>query len=120
MEKRLNRKLAPKTKNWDAPIPLKIEKASLDNGIKIYFVDTGSQELMKIQGVFDAGSRLQKKPFVSKFTNILLKEGSQKYEASKIAEIMVNHGAYLNNSNNADVGTISFYILNKHFTKIMP
>ncbi len=120
MEKILNRKIAPKTRNWDLPIQLDIEKVTLDNGLEIHVVDTGTQELMKIQGVFDAGSSLQKKPFVSKFTNVLLKEGSQKYEAKVIAEIMDKHGAYLNSGTTADTATISFYILNKHFTKIMP
>lgn len=120
MDERLNRKTPPPIKNWNDPLPLKIEKVRLDNGLVIYFVDAGTQELMKIQGLFNAGVRYQDKAFVAKFTNALVPEGSRQYSARQIAEALDSHGAYLNNNTGLDTGTIGFYVLNKHFPAMMP
>ncbi len=120
MEKTLNRKIPPPIRNWHDPLPLKIEKARLDNGLYIHFVDTGTQDLMKIQGIFNAGVRYQDKAFVAKFTNALIPEGSRQYSARQIAEAMDSHGAYFNSNTGLDTGTIGFYVLNKHFASMMP
>ncbi len=116
----LNRKLPPPINNWNEPLHLFVEEVKLDNGVIIHLVETGTQELMKIQGLFPGGVRYQNKPFVAKFTNALFAEGSKKYSAKEIAEAVDRYGAYFNNSTGMDTGNISFYILNKHFPKMMP
>ena len=116
----VNRQIPPPVYQPDKLTEIDLQSFTLDNGVKMYPVDAGTQELMEIQGIFKAGSSYQPKPFVARFTNILLKEGSAKYSSSEISGILDFYGAYLNNSINLDAGTMSFFILNKHLNDVMP
>ena len=57
----LDRKIPPPIK-LDAPIRLKRpDEYTLDNGIKVYGINTGSQEVIKLEVVYRAGRPYEKK-----------------------------------------------------------
>lgn len=96
-----------------------IEKQLLDNQIPIKYIDAGSQELTKLQIVFPAGISYQEKSLQAYFTGKMLKEGSQNYSASQLAETIDFYGAFLDVKVTRDHSIIHLISLNKHLDKIL-
>ncbi len=116
----LNRKKAPDFKEIaDIGFQLPKEK-KLSNGIPIFEYNLGSQELVKVEFVFEAGTKYQQKPLVASFANAMLKEGTTTRNSLQIANAIDYYGAFLETEVNADFGTVSLYTLNKHLAKVLP
>jgi hypothetical protein len=62
------------------------EKWQLSSGIQVWGLNAGSQELVKIEFIFDAGTWFQSANLVAGLTNLFLNQGTRKYTAQKIAE----------------------------------
>ncbi len=95
------------------------EKFCLNNGIPVFSINSGTQDVVKIDLIFEAGSVRQLKPLVAFSTNMMLKEGSSKYSSSQIAEMLDYHGAYIETINQKDLTIVSLYSLNKHLEKLL-
>lgn len=120
MMKELNRNFTPNIKsvvdiNYQQPV-----KYKLDNGIPVYQLQTGSQDIVKMEFIFNAGKYYEPKPLVSWFTNKMLKEGTQNFTASQIAEKIDYYGAHLELNADKDMAYITVYTLNKYLTEILP
>ena len=92
----------------------------LDNGIPVYDTRMGDQEVLKLEIIFDSGRPVEQKRLVSRLTNRLLKEGTQKYSGKKIAELFDYYGATLQTPVNLDHARVTLYTLKKHFEKLLP
>jgi len=96
-----------------------IEKLNLDNGLPLWLMNTGSQELVKIQIAVPAGTLYQSQALISFFTNQLLKEGSKNFTASEIAEKMDFYGAFFDSKTSRDLAYINVFSLNKHLDAVL-
>ncbi|MBI9038947.1 MAG: insulinase family protein [Bacteroidales bacterium] len=114
------RKIQPEIKQIEKINLNEPEKLFLNNGIPVYSIKSGTQDVVKIDLFFEAGSIRQQKPFVAFSANMLLKEGSSKYTSSVIAELLDYHGAYIETINQKDLAIVSLYSLNKHLEKLLP
>jgi len=113
----LNRKQHPEyktIKHIDIPVP---EKISSTNGSSIFIFNTGTQDIIKIEVIFDAGSWYQEKPFVSAGVNEMLLEGTKMLNAQQIAEKLDFYGAFMQPEPTKDHGSITLYTLKKYFPK---
>ena len=99
-------------------LPL-IEKLKLDNEIPLWVINTGSQELVKLQITIPAGLIHQNKLLTAFFTNKLLKEGSEHFSAAEIAGKIDFYGAYLDSRTSRDQAYINVYCLNKHLDSVL-
>ncbi|MDA3880056.1 MAG: pitrilysin family protein [Prolixibacteraceae bacterium] len=115
----VNRKLAPGINNVYEIDYLLPEKWKLDNGIDIWGINAGSQELVKIDFMFDAGSWHQSRNLVAGMTNALMSQGTGKYSAQQIAEIFDFRGAYLQLSADQQFGNVTILTLNKYLPEIL-
>lgn len=114
-----NRLIAPKL-NPIAGLPeFQIEQLQLDNNIPVKYINVGSQKLIKLQILFPAGIAEQNKSLQAYLTGKMLKEGSDKYSASKLAEIIDFYGAFLDIKITRDHAIIHLISLNKHLDKIL-
>jgi len=116
----VNRKIAPEIKeisNLVLPDPAVFK---LDNGIPVYQVNMGTQDVMKLELVFKAGRPFESKKLVGRATARMLKEGTNTYNSAQIAEIFDFYGSSLNTPINLDTATINCYCLSKHFDKLIP
>jgi predicted Zn-dependent peptidase len=114
------RKTAPALQSIERVKLLEPEKYLLDNGVPVYLIDAGTQELCRIELVYDAGSFYQSQVLQAYFTNKCLTEGTESFTAKTIAETIDFYGAYLKSSSEKDLATISLYSLNKHLDKLLP
>jgi predicted Zn-dependent peptidase len=114
------RKIHLQSKTIETVSLVEPEKYLLDNGVPVYLINAGTQEIVKIDLIFDAGSRLQDQSLQAQFTSKCLIEGTESFDSKTIAEIVDFYGAYLKPSVTRDDAEISLYSLNKHLEKLLP
>jgi len=82
----INRTIQPPFQNIDSIKLIEPEKIILDNSIPLYTINAGTQEVLKIDLSFDAGSWYQTKPLISTTVNEMLSEGTSHLTSKEIAE----------------------------------
>jgi len=115
----LDRTIAPpfvKSSSFDLITP---DDARLSNGIDVYFVSGGSQDVLKIEFVFDAGRWFETKTAAAYFTAQLLQKGTAVKNSFQIAQIFDRYGAHVEISPGLDFVSISVYTLNKHLEPVL-
>lgn len=113
----IDRTIAPAfhtIKHIDIPQP---EIHTLSNGIPLYIINSGSQELVKIEFVFNAGMYHQAKPLIASSTNSLIETGSKNYTANQISERIDYYGGFLELETGHDLACVTLYTLNKYFNE---
>lgn len=116
----LDRKKAPEFQQVENIQFLDVTKTHLDNGIEINYIDGGSQEIIKIDFIFNAGNLFQTKPLVASSTNQLMKEGTKNYSSFEISEGIDKYGAFFETENSYDTATLTLYTLTKHLNNVLP
>jgi len=116
----LNRTLAPASKqvndiNFIAPT-----KQQLTNGIPVFTVNVGQQELVRIEFIFENVNYNQNKPLQAVTVNSLINNGTKTLSAKEIAEKVDYYGAFLQTEYGADQTTITLFSLNKHLPAVLP
>ncbi len=102
------------------PPPFPIPKSFiLSNGLKVFLIEGGSQELIKLEIIFFSGRPYESQPLIGRVTNSLLIEGSDQITGSDLAEKLDFYGTSLELPFNLDAGRISIYLLNKHFKEVL-
>lgn len=118
----MDRKIAPSIKDAiDYSLSLKpYEKHQLDNGINVYSVNAGAQDVIQLELVFFAGNCFEKQKGVAAATNFMLKNGTTTKTAFQINEAFEYYGGYLNRSCFNETATITLHTLSKHIDKMLP
>lgn len=118
----LNRSEAPYIKDAvEYQIDLKKpEKFKLDNGVDVYNVQAGTEEVVQIEWVFKAGNWFEEKKLVASAANFLIKNGTTSKSAYEINEFVDFYGAYLNRSCYNETAVVSLHCLTKQLEYILP
>jgi zinc protease len=117
-----DRKAAPKIKDaveFDLHLK-KCERFTLDNGVPVYAVDAGAQEVLQVEFVFYAGNWFEQQRSVAATTNHLLKNGTSKKTAFQLNEEFEYYGAYCNRSCYNETAVVSLSSLSKHLPVLLP
>ena len=117
-----NRKTAPEIVDAvDIKLKLKpYDYFTLDNGVPVYSIDAGAQEVLLIEWVFYAGNWYEDKNIIAATTNFMLKNGTKQKKAFAINEHFEFYGAYLNRSCFNETATITLHCLSKNFAELLP
>jgi len=116
----INRKITPEIKLIDSLNIHHPEIINLDNGIPVYSFDLATQDIVKIEFLFDAGSRHEEKILAASFANRMIKEGTKSFTSDEIADKIDYYGAHLEIQSDKDNSVVTFYSLNKHIDKTLP
>src|SRR5215204_7706703 len=118
----LNRSIAPPiTDAVNFHLELKpYEKFTLDNGVPVYAINAGAEEVMSVEMVFFAGNSFEEKNVVAAATNFLLKNGTSKKKAFQINEHFEYYGSYLNRSCYNETSTLTLHSLSRHLPELLP
>jgi predicted Zn-dependent peptidase len=92
----------------------------LKNGVKVYAVDAGVEEVMSVEWVFYAGNCFEEKNLVAATTNFLLRNGTSSKTAFQINEHFEYYGSYLNRGCFNETSTITLHCLTKHINELLP
>lgn len=96
------------------------EKFTLDNGMPVYAINAGAEEVMMVELVFFAGNSFEEKNVVAAATNFLLKNGTSKKKAFQINEHFEYYGSFLNRACYNETSTLTLHCLNKHIGELLP
>lgn len=116
----INRKIKPDTKLIDALNIFHPEVFHLDNNIPVHIINQATQDIVKIEFIFEAGSRNEEKILTASFTNRMIKEGTASYTSDEIASTIDYYGAHLETNSDKDNSIITLYTLNKYIDKTLP
>lgn len=92
----------------------------LSNGIPVYSFSAGTQEVLKIECIFDAGKSYESQHQIAKITAALLTEGTKGFSSAELAEKTDFYGATLSSRGGVDTARIRLYCMNKHLEKVLP
>jgi predicted Zn-dependent peptidase len=116
----MDRTLAPAFKQVDHIDILQAKAHNLDNGIPLFFVDAGEQDLLRVEVIFDNVAWNTAKPLQAFAANALLQEGTANYTAAQLAEKFDYYGAFLQKDYSYDQSSVVLYTLTKHLSSVLP
>jgi predicted Zn-dependent peptidase len=118
----INRQQSPEIKEaveFNITIP-PCESFQLDNQIPVYLVHADEQETLQLEWVFDAGSWYESSSLTAATVNSLLKNGTRRYTALQINEMIEYYGAFLSTRCNHEFASLTLHCLEKHVDKLLP
>lgn len=116
----LNRTVAPAFKQVNDINFIKPTAKQLKNGLPVYVVNAGDQELVRIEFIFENVNWDAQKPLQAIAVNGLINNGTKNLTAKEIAEKVDYYGAFLQTEYGADLTTITLYSLTKHLPSVLP
>jgi zinc protease len=96
------------------------EKYTLRNGVEVYAINAGAEDVLQIEWVFNAGNWFEKRNLVAASTNFLLKNGTKNKTAFQLNDHFEYYGSYLNRNCYNETATITLHCLNKHTEVLLP
>jgi predicted Zn-dependent peptidase len=96
------------------------EKFTLDNGIPVYAINAGAEEVTMAELVFFAGNSFEDKNVVAAAANFLLRNGTSKKTAFDINEHFEFYGSFLNRACYNETATLTLHCLSKHIGELLP
>src|SRR5688500_2833851 len=118
----LNRKEPPYIKDAvEFNLQLKpYEKFVLDNGVEVYAINGGAEDVLQIEWVFYAGNWFEEKNLVAASTNFLLKNGTSGKNAFQLNEHFEYYGSHSNSHSYNETATVSLHALSKQLDVLLP
>jgi zinc protease len=118
----LNRTNPPDIKDAvDFDLELKpYEKFVLNNGVEVYTIDAGEQDVLQMEMVFYAGNCFEKNNAVAATTSYMLKNGTSLKTAFELNEHFEYYGAYCNRTCQNETASLSLHTLSKHLPLLLP
>ena len=117
-KKIMNRSIAPAVNNEVQLTKLAVEKSTI-NGVELNYVNGGSSPLLKLEMVYNAGSKYQDQALVASLAFDLLRDGSKKLNGKAFKEAINGLGVYYGMDISKDFGTFSFYVLEKNLEALL-
>ena len=119
-EQMTDRKIQPDIRPLDQCRLTDPEIYTLPNGIRVVQFDAGTQELVRIELIFRAGSWFQPRNFTSLATNLMLREGTRFHSSQQLSAQLDFYGAHLETTAEKDNAYVTLYTLNKHLHDTLP
>jgi zinc protease len=118
----LNRTIAPPIKDAvDFTLKLKpYEHYTLDNGVPVYVIDAGAQDVIQVEVVLYAGNWTEQRQGIAAATNYMLKNGTTSRSAFQLNEDFEYYGAYCNRACYNETAVLSLHTLTKHLPRLLP
>ena len=91
----------------------------LNNGIPVYLIEAGTEDIMRVEFTFRAGQVKEYLPLLASTTNMMLTEGSQNYSSEELNRLLDYYGVFLNSSAEKDNAGIVLFFLSKHIQKVL-
>lgn len=96
------------------------KKFSLKNGVDVYTIEAGAEEVMSVEWVYYAGNWYEDKNLVAATTNLMLKNGTSSKTAFQVNEHFEYYGSYLNRACHSETATVTLHCLTKHIKELLP
>jgi predicted Zn-dependent peptidase len=91
----------------------------LNNGVPVFLIEAGTEEIMRLEFVFRAGQVKEHLPLLASTCNLMLSEGSQNYSSEELNRLLDFYGIFFNQSAEKDCAGVVLFFLNKHIEKVL-
>ena len=115
----LDRSIQPLIREPEQLEVLSPEKRVMTNGIPLYILNAGENEVVRIDLLMKGGRWQQTQRLQALFTNRMLREGTRRYSAAAIAERLDYYGAWLELSSSSEYAYVTLYSLNKYLPETL-
>lgn len=116
----LNRTQAPIFHPIEGVPFLHPQASELKNGVKVFLFDSGEQEIIRVQWVFENSNFDPLKPLVNSALAGMLLEGTTSFNSAQIAEKADFYGAFLHPEYSHDHSSLTLFSMSKHIAKLIP
>jgi len=116
----INRTLAPDFGQVENIELIEASPIILGNGLKIFCIEGGEQDLVRIEFIFENINYNVSKPLQAYAANTMLTEGTSELTSSEIADKIDYYGAFLQTDYSNDQSGVTLYSLNKHLSSTLP
>jgi predicted Zn-dependent peptidase len=113
------RKKQPPVQTVNAVTGVPVEKMVLKNGISLFMINAGTEDIARIEFVFKAGMAMESIPLLAGTTNMMLSEGTRHYTAEELNNTLDFYGIFQNLSADRDSAGLNMFFLNKHIEKAL-
>jgi len=96
------------------------EQATLDNGIPVYIMNAGAEDVLQLEWVYPAGNSFETQDLLAATVNFLLRNGTSTKTALQINEAIDYYGAYLNRSCFNEQALLTLHCMSKHIDALLP
>ena len=96
------------------------DQFKLNNGVDVYSLHAGTEEVVQIEWIFKAGNWYEKKKNLAAATNFLIKNGTSTKTAYQINEFIDFYGAYLSRSCYNETAVVTLHCLSRHLEGVLP
>ena len=97
-----------------------VEHYTLSNGLEVYEVNSGTQNIVKVEMVFPTGRIHETRVASASAAMSLLREGSTRHTAQELAYSYDFYGAVVKASCGMEVASVSLVVLERYFHKVWP
>jgi len=116
----INRELAPEFRGIDNINLIRPEHIKLANGCNVFCFNSGDQELVRIEWIFNNLRFDPAKPLLNMAVNTMLTDGTSQLSAAEIADKIDFYGAFLQVDYGFDQSLVTLYSLTKHLPYTLP
>jgi len=116
----IDRSIAPESVDFAS---FEIKQASsdfLDNGLSVYYLQSGLQNILRLELVFNAGSWFESSKGLSYLSSKMMVEGSKTRTSKEIAECIATYGAFMEIHSGFENVNFTFYLMEKHLGNLLP
>jgi len=116
----LKRNIPPQIRSVDRVEYIEPRRFCLDNGVELFTMNSGDQEVVRIDISFKAGSWYGKSRLDSTMAASMLQEGTNHHKASEIANTFDFYGAQFSSLSSYDNNYINLLSLKRHLPQLLP
>ena len=116
----IDRKIAPPFQTVSELTFPALQTTTLNNGQYLHRVNVGSQPAIKLELIFEAGSKYQEKNSVAALTSKTLLGGTTKLNSFQLAEQFSQYGGFTEITQNAEQLSFVLYGLTHHLENFLP
>lgn len=95
------------------------QKTVLSNGIPIFVIKGGRQDVLRIDILISGGYGVQALPLQALFTNRMLREGTDDYSTEEISRMLDYYGAWIEMYSLQNCNRITLYTLGRHLNPLL-
>jgi predicted Zn-dependent peptidase len=96
-----------------------IQQTKLDNDVPVYLIESGTEDVIRLEFTFNAGQIMERLPLLASTTNMMLKEGTEHYTSRELSRTLDFYGAFLHLLFEKDRAGLVIFCLSKHVDKIL-
>lgn len=116
----LDRKQPPVAAKLEKVLFPKVRTTTLSNGIAVYLLQFGTQEIVELSALFPAGKSFEPALSVASFTAKMLQEGTRRRNGLEFARAIDRFGAFIHAESGYESASVGLTSLAKHLASTVP